>query len=310
MTRLTNFARIRQTAAPVILLALAAPAMAAGLYERAGWVADIPLGAHQVRAVATIINETTIQVEHFTYDGTAPAVYFYLGESDSDAAFDEGLGLMPLLDRAYAEETLTLFLPDGQTLDGYTAISVWCEEFSVNFSSASFEPPAGGQYERAGLVADIPPGDLYAQGKGTIITDRLILMENFTYDGTAPAVYFQLGENDTWGAYVAGLRIEPILDREYVDETLVLALGDDESLDGYHAISVWCAAFGVNFSSAPFLSACPADVVGDEVVDVLDLLAVLGAWGDAGGSIAEDVNIDGAVDVLDLLVVLSAWGPC
>jgi hypothetical protein len=55
-------------------------------------------------------------------------------------------------------------------------------------------------------------------------------------------------------------------------------------------------------------SDCPADVNGDGAVDVLDLLAVLAAWGNAGGP--EDVNGDGAVNVLDLLEVLSAWGPC
>jgi hypothetical protein len=38
---------------------------------------------------------------------------------------------------------------------------------------------------------------------------------------------------------------------------------------------------------------------------VLDLLAVLSAWGNTGGP--EDVNGDGVVDVLDLLEVLSAW---
>ncbi len=53
---------------------------------------------------------------------------------------------------------------------------------------------------------------------------------------------------------------------------------------------------------------CPADVNRDGVVDVLDLLLVLGAW----GSDDEDADIvdDGIVDVLDLLEVLSAWGPC
>ncbi len=55
-------------------------------------------------------------------------------------------------------------------------------------------------------------------------------------------------------------------------------------------------------------SACPADVSGDGVVDVLDVLAVLDAWGGSGG--AEDVTGDGIVDVLDLLEVLAAWGPC
>ena len=55
---------------------------------------------------------------------------------------------------------------------------------------------------------------------------------------------------------------------------------------------------------------CPADVTGDEVVDVSDLLAVLAAWGSTGGEIPEDVNADGIVDVLDVLEVLASWGPC
>jgi hypothetical protein len=35
---------------------------------------------------------------------------------------------------------------------------------------------------------------------------------------------------------------------------------------------------------------------------------VLAAWGATSGP--EDINGDGIVDVLDLLEVLSAWGPC
>jgi hypothetical protein len=53
---------------------------------------------------------------------------------------------------------------------------------------------------------------------------------------------------------------------------------------------------------------CPADVNGDDVVDVLDLLLVLAAWGATSGP--EDINGDGIVDVLDLLELLANWGPC
>ncbi len=56
------------------------------------------------------------------------------------------------------------------------------------------------------------------------------------------------------------------------------------------------------------LIACPADVTGDGMIDVLDLLAVLSAWGQT--DVPEDITGDGIVDVLDLLEVLSAWGPC
>ncbi len=53
---------------------------------------------------------------------------------------------------------------------------------------------------------------------------------------------------------------------------------------------------------------CAADINGDEVIDVIDLLAVLGAWGLGSGP--EDLNGDGVVDVIDLLAVLSEWGDC
>ncbi len=123
----------------VLILALAAHANAA--YPRAGWQAVMPPGFHDAEGIATIVDEVTIQVDHFTYDGTAPAVYFYLGETDSHAAFVSGLGVPPMLDHAYDDESITLTLPEGSTLDGYNAISVWCVDFSVSFTSASFEPP-------------------------------------------------------------------------------------------------------------------------------------------------------------------------
>ena len=52
---------------------------------------------------------------------------------------------------------------------------------------------------------------------------------------------------------------------------------------------------------------CPADITGDSIVDVLDLLEVLAQWGTSGSA---DITGDGIVDVLDLLEVLGAWGPC
>ncbi|MBC8200671.1 MAG: hypothetical protein H8E86_01395 [Planctomycetes bacterium] len=53
---------------------------------------------------------------------------------------------------------------------------------------------------------------------------------------------------------------------------------------------------------------CTGDVSGDGTVDVNDLLAVVGAWGNTGGP--EDVNQDGTVDVSDLLAVVDGWGAC
>jgi hypothetical protein len=54
---------------------------------------------------------------------------------------------------------------------------------------------------------------------------------------------------------------------------------------------------------------CPADLNGDDVVDVSDLLQLLADWGWCPGCPA-DINDDDAVDVSDLLEILAQWGTC
>ncbi|MDP7008079.1 MAG: hypothetical protein QGI78_00745 [Phycisphaerales bacterium] len=57
----------------------------------------------------------------------------------------------------------------------------------------------------------------------------------------------------------------------------------------------------------PLSNPCPQDVNGDSIIDVEDVLATIGNWGNAGEG---DVNGDGIVDVTDLLEIVAAWGPC
>ncbi|MCH8344475.1 MAG: VCBS repeat-containing protein [Planctomycetes bacterium] len=54
---------------------------------------------------------------------------------------------------------------------------------------------------------------------------------------------------------------------------------------------------------------CQADLNNDGSVGILDLLALLAAWGsDPGGP--PDFDGDGNVGILDLLALLADWGPC
>jgi 6-phosphogluconolactonase (cycloisomerase 2 family) len=52
---------------------------------------------------------------------------------------------------------------------------------------------------------------------------------------------------------------------------------------------------------------CPADLTGNLIVDVDDLLIVINNW---GGNKQGDVTGNGIVDVDDLLEIINAWGPC
>ena len=65
----------------------------------------------------------------------------------------------------------------------------------------------------------------------------------------------------------------------------------------------------------PLPETCTADVDGDSVVAVGDVLEIIGSWGDCGdgtyrpiGDIAPLPNGDCCVDVADILAVIGAWG--
>jgi hypothetical protein len=54
-------------------------------------------------------------------------------------------------------------------------------------------------------------------------------------------------------------------------------------------------------------ASCPADVNGDDIVDVQDFLLLLANFGGGGQG---DIDGNGTVDVQDFLLLLAAWGPC
>jgi hypothetical protein len=55
--------------------------------------------------------------------------------------------------------------------------------------------------------------------------------------------------------------------------------------------------------------ACPADLNGDGLVNVADMLILFDNWGSCSGCPA-DLNGDGLVNVADMLILFDAWGNC
>ena len=62
------------------------------------------------------------------------------------------------------------------------------------------------------------------------------------------------------------------------------------------------------FMLTPIEPKVPGDVNGDGHVNILDLLAVVAAWGACGSPCPADVTGDGTVNILDLLFVVANWG--
>ncbi|MCZ6543115.1 MAG: hypothetical protein O6768_05575 [Planctomycetota bacterium] len=67
----------------------------------------------------------------------------------------------------------------------------------------------------------------------------------------------------------------------------------------------WVQTLRGDVGAAP----CPWDLNGSGDVGILDLLALLAAWGPNPGDPA-DFDGDGTVGILDLLALLANWGPC
>jgi hypothetical protein len=135
-----------------------APAWAQLTSPKVGWQAQLSRLAHNVSGTVTILDENTIQVDNFTYDGAGLDVYFYLGRENTKPAFTSGLQIGPqLLGSMFSGSgpPLVIDLPAGQTLEGWNAISVWCVTVAANFGSGTFAPVAGavpGDYNGNGAV--------------------------------------------------------------------------------------------------------------------------------------------------------------
>lgn len=89
-----------------------------------------------ISGLVTIISDCEIEISNFTYNGRGPNVSVYAGINGD---FDNGVNMSENLNgRRFNGETLKLFLPEGSSFNEFNSISIWCFEFDIDFSSASF----------------------------------------------------------------------------------------------------------------------------------------------------------------------------
>jgi hypothetical protein len=110
-------------------------------------------------------------------------------------------------------------------------------------------------------------------------------------------------------AIVSGTYIPPQEDPVHLITLHFENVGDVISFTEVIFVNKATEAFEVDASDEIIIEpACPADINGDSIVGVNDLLEVVGSWGEE--NVPADINGDGDVNVTDLLIVVSMWGPC
>lgn len=107
-----------------------------------GWTAELVGTAHDVAGEAVLVDEGTIEVRDFDYDGGGLNARFYLVVDG--APFDASLELTDNLvgTGPYAGDTLTLTLPEAAAPGTWDSLTLWCVPARVSFGFGTFSPPA------------------------------------------------------------------------------------------------------------------------------------------------------------------------
>lgn len=100
-------------------------------HQKVGITASFNSLAHGVSGNAEVIDNCTISITNFNYDATAPAVYFYATNANSNP-FTIGNELRNN-GEDYQNDTIILTLPNNSSLDDIDSLSVWCVDFKVSF---------------------------------------------------------------------------------------------------------------------------------------------------------------------------------
>ena len=102
-----------------------------------GMVATFETHFHNVMGTATIVDDCTIRLDGFSYDGSGIDVRLY-GGIDGDFTGGFGMGDNLLQSGGYSDDTLTFTLPPEHTLDDLNGVSIWCVAVGVSFGDGQF----------------------------------------------------------------------------------------------------------------------------------------------------------------------------
>lgn len=107
-----------------------------------GWVAEMPEACghcHDTSGVAVIVDERTIQINDFTYDGSDVDVYVYVGATGVNLK-EYGFRISEELKVPYNGESVQFTLPDDVELEDFDYVAVYCYRYDEVFAGGTFFP--------------------------------------------------------------------------------------------------------------------------------------------------------------------------
>ncbi|XP_067933767.1 protein Skeletor, isoforms B/C-like isoform X1 [Watersipora subatra] len=241
-----------------------------GKLLQSGW--SNPRLREQLDGDIYIADSSRVQVVDFTFDSSLGDAAFILGTSQSYGEVMAAGGFDPTAVvlanptaetsglRSYEREKLVLQLPNGSSITQFTYIGVGILSSMELLGGAdiptSFSVPApveiGTFTTRAHLVSS---------GTVTVLTDRLIQIKAFTYDGNGPDAFFYVGTTDRVSIQRAPYGIIPDENGvtatkagRYNSKDITLTLPSTISATDLKWLSMFCISYSHNFGEVVFPS--------------------------------------------------------
>ncbi|XP_057663015.1 protein Skeletor, isoforms B/C isoform X1 [Diorhabda carinulata] len=212
--------------------------------------------AHGIKGTAYAVDESTIFIKGFCYDGTGPDAFFWIGNSPRPSP--EGIiipypedysGRDPPVLRAYNNTDIILRLPMGKRIRDIRWLSVWCRRFTVDFGEVFIPPNLEVPKPRV-----LPEFKRLAHGLRSdnisILDAKTFYIPNLHYDGAGPDAYFWVGngsEPTSFGIKVPNEMgsLDPL--RGYQGEDIEIQLPGLLTVYDIDWLAVWCVQYRHNF---------------------------------------------------------------
>ncbi|KAL5284543.1 hypothetical protein ACFFRR_006683 [Megaselia abdita] len=212
--------------------------------------------AHGINGTVYAVDETTLFIKNFVYDGTGPDAFFWVGKTSRPSPDgyiipypEDYIGSDPPVLQAHNYTDIILRLPMGKRIRDIRWLSVWCRRFTVDFGEV-FIPPN----------LDVPKPKVLPEFKRlahnlrssniSILDAKTFYIPNLHYDGAGPDAYFWVGngsEPNIMGTKVPNERgsLEPL--SGYQGEDIEIQLPGDLQVYDIDWLSVWCVEYRHNF---------------------------------------------------------------
>lgn len=243
----------------VFLLAVVAASVANGKYKGT-YIGQFSTLHHAVGGHVYAIDNITMYIEGFNYDGEAPDAFFFAGNNTPEPS---NRGFIIPNERGntevlgpYRNKNMVLKFPKtkkGQrSLNDVQWVSIWCRQFAIDFGNVKIprdlkkpEPQV-----TAGLSSDSP---VVRSSSVAIVDTNTFRIDDFTFDATVPDAKFVMGSGDVEasGTQVPDEKgtLNPL--RKYSKKTIFLSIPAEVQGQPIQYLGVWSPTAGM-MSSVTF----------------------------------------------------------